>query len=77
MKRRRNVYFETVRDGLVPVHEPVAEGNGPFAMCVAVVRRDFAGYHKGEEIRTHRRYFVHKAGFRDGFQLVSQWSPQS
>ena len=67
------IYYETVRSGLVPVEEPQLEPNH---CAVATVKRDTLCYKAGEAIHGYRRHFVTKGKVYNGIQYVMPWIPQ-
>jgi hypothetical protein len=87
MKSRKQLYYETNHDGLVKVKDPTrVESTGMvYAGCeeweVTVVEEHYffnaegvklVLYPAGYKITTLARYLVHKAGYRQYYQMVKQ-----
>lgn len=68
----KTIYFETVRNGLVPVH--VAEVHEYSGEIVVEVRRTTGAYKAGDKFVTSRLHLVHKTRVSNGIQYVSQAS---
>lgn len=64
----KKIYFETVRNGLVPVSVIGKTGN----TYQLLVSKDTVGYKAGETIESTARHIVHKATRRGTYIMVSE-----
>ena len=72
---RRALYYETVRDGLVPVRNPYRlpqRGDGLVQLWCAEVTQDTLCYREGEMICAMPQHFVHKSRYMNGILYVRQ-----
>jgi hypothetical protein len=72
----KQLYYETVRGGLVKVKNPhlvrSAGCDETRLRWEVEVVADHVPYRKGEVIVTSHLHLVHKAGYRQHFQMVTQ-----
>jgi hypothetical protein len=61
----KQIYFETVRNGLVKVNCVRMSERDPYGYTARVMENK-AGYYKGENITYHRRHFVFKENHKWG-----------
>jgi hypothetical protein len=70
----KQIYFETVRNGLVKVNCVRMSERDPYGYTARVMENK-AGYYKGENIAYHHRHFVFSNGVRGGYSRVTEVTP--
>ena len=71
MARKRQLYYDALFNGLVPVHQVTRDAEGRHQVA-ATVQKTTGAYKEGETIWFHQRYLVIKLGIRGFHQWVRE-----